>query len=122
MRPIKIKVRDNGEIIETLIAEDRGTGTDIRAERAAICDASISATVDLDVHHCDACGDSIADQLGLSDAEVDKIARWRKRKDPDHPISGKELGEILDKIVARLEEVGDCDADETRLVIEVEDV
>ena len=120
-KPIRLKVRDGtGDVIDRMIIDNRGAGIDIRQEDAPFMDADSSQPVDLEVLHCNACTTSIAEQIGLTAEEVSVIARWRHRKEDG--TSAKRLGEILDKIVNRLDYTdNECTAESERFVIEVEE-
>ncbi len=121
MKPIRLKIRGlDGTIVKAMLIDDRGSGLDIREADAPFCDADRSHVVDLETLHCHACTASIADQIGLTVAEHAVIRRWRNRKDDG--VSAKALGEILDKIVKRLDYVDpDCSDEEERFVIEIEE-
>lgn len=125
---IRMKFRDDGDIFETLLIDDRDdVGPELRQVDAPGCDAGPVHVVDVPMEHCNACVDSIAEQIGLSDDEVDRIVRWRDARDmtPDERKSQRmtpaELGEILDKIVSELPTCdGNCPKDVHRIMVEVE--
>lgn len=123
MKPIRLTIGgDEFAGNSELLIEDRGTGMDIRHAKAAICDAASHAAVDIDIGHCNACGTSVAELLGLSLDEVTKIRKWRTRKEDG--VTSTELGAVLDKIASGLttQHGRDCHKDSNRIVLEVEDV
>lgn len=126
---IRIKFRgDDNRVFETMLLEDRpDTGPQIREHKAPDCDADRSITLDVPSGHCDACCMDIADQIGLTEDEVDAISRWREAKGmaasdrAGEGLTAEILGAILDKIVRKLGYVNDtCDEHDQRIVIEVE--
>lgn len=127
-KPIRINFRDDGNVFETFLLEDRhDIGPDLRQADAPLCEAGSSVPLDVPFEHCQACEMSIADQIGLTDSEMDRISRWREVKNmrPDdireERMTGADLGAILDKIVAKLDTYSTtCDAKTHRIVVEVE--
>lgn len=121
MKPLLLKVRSDIDLLTSMIIEDRGTGAgpDIREIGKTPLEAGSSEVFDVITGHCHACSSSIAEQIGLTKMEVSVIGRWRDRKADG--VSAKMLGQILDKIVNRLDYVDDkCTGDEERFVIEIE--
>lgn len=106
--------------IDRLIVEDDGAGgLQIRGEDEPLCEADRSTEVDLVHQHCRTCERTIAEQIGLSDAETMAIVEWRKRK--ENGLSGAEIARILDKICKSLEESDHgCEPQCDRILIEVE--
>lgn len=122
---IRIKLKNQGDVFETLLLEDRtDVGPEIRQWDAPGCDAAQFVPVDVDVEHCNACDASQDDRvgvvLGLTDDELDTLVRWRTAKQDG--VSLAEMGRILDKLCARLNRHASCDRDHHRIVIEVEPV
>lgn len=125
---IRMKFRDDGELFQTLLLEDRpDIGPELRQLKAPGCDAGPTATVDVPRKHCNACSSTIADLLGLRPDEIERIKRWREAKDmtPDerreNNMTPTELGVIIDKIAEQLDAgEADCEDDEHRIVVEVE--
>jgi len=79
---IRLKFRDDGDLFQTLLLEDRrDIGPEVRQVNAANCDAGPTATVDVPRKHCNACSSTIAELLGLREDEVERIKRWREAKD-----------------------------------------
>lgn len=125
---IRIKLRHDGDVFETLLLEDRrDIGPEIRPDTAADSEADRFVAVDVPTGHCDRCKASMDDRFGLSEDEAERILRWRDaaKMSPDERqdegLTAADLGVILDKICVRIG-LGDedCDSDATRIVIDVE--
>lgn len=117
---IRVKFRVDGDVVETMLIENRDIGPQIRQHNACGLEAGDSAVLDVHTKHCDACESSVAEQIGLSDDEIAKIKQWRTRKADG--ISSGELGKILDKIVDCLDDEAyeTCKREHGRIVVEVE--
>lgn len=118
---IKLWVRTDVEDVDydEFTIEDSETGPEIRHKGSAKLEAGPTATCDVPVNHCPACDKTIAELIGLSEDEVEIISNWRKRK--KNGITSERMGEILDKIVGKLDRSDQtCTNDEHRIVLEVE--
>jgi hypothetical protein len=120
---IRITFRDDDDVFETLLLEDReDVGPEIRQLRAADCDAGPSQPVDVEVGHCPAClsdeNDPVGELLGLSREEHRILMRWRTRKEDG--VSSGELGRILDKLCRVLDRPRLCDRETKRIVVQVD--
>ena len=135
MITVRLKVRQDGDVVETYLVDLGHHGVDVRREGDGRMEADRSVAVELEPSHCRACdlltddGDSdipqIWEALGLTSDEREKLSRWRERKSAG--ISAAELALILDKVTSKLEDpvrkpLASCDREADAIVIEVEDV
>lgn len=127
---IRMKLMEDGRaLFETLLIEDRAdVGPQIRTLNAPVIDSDRSAVVDVPRDHCVECNSAIADLLGLTASDVNRLKRWREAATmtPDERreagLTAIELGDILDHIVEQLDDERSCDEDTKRIVVEVESI
>lgn len=120
---VRIRFRDEGEVFETLILEDRAdVGPEIRQINAPGCEAGTFQAIDVAMGHCPCCigieDEPVGHILGLTSGELGILSRWRTRKADG--VSSGEIARILDKLIAALTQDKLCETEVKRIVVEVE--
>lgn len=127
-RLIRLEVEnEKGDSVDEAIIEDNpDTGLEIRTRGESKATSGPWTIVEIDHDHCSGCRaeETIGDMIGLTTWETDAIIRWRDHANTntaDREVSGKQLGEILDKIAKALDEdAPDCENFHERLKLKVE--